>query len=415
MSISKHEKLDVTKSDSFSTSRRQSALPQEMGDFREKVAQEPRSMRDRAHTISGPSPRKIPLTRPSVSSLGQVPNKTGAMGPGSLIREHKTERVTGISPQFVFLTLFHSYGFGRMQNPTAMLEQDVFNDGSATRNDTPLLVPNSTGIKLAIKSLDRIHAHETHKVGVIYIGPNQAHNEQLILSNEFGSLRYADFLHGLGTLIPLRDIDKTCTFLGGLSAEDGDGEFSYVWEDDVMQVIFHIATMMPNRENDPQCSKKKRHIGNDFVAIVYNNAADGSSYKLGTVKGQFINACVVITPLDQGSNRVEIICKPELNEPLGHVKEPKTVSDRNLAILVRQQALHCSLAAQIQQTLGSKRDPYASNWLERLRQLKRIKERVVKENNSLQMEDKGVGNIKQAASNDFTVAVLRKKEPGELA
>ena len=78
--------------------------------------------------------------------------------------------------------------------------------------------------------------------------------------------------------------------------------------------------MMPNRENDPQCSKKKRHIGNDFVAIVYNNAADGSSYKLGTVKGQFINACVVITPLDQGSNRVEIICKPELNEPLGHVK-----------------------------------------------------------------------------------------------
>ena len=91
------------------------------------------------------------------------------------------------------------------------------------------------------------------------------------------------------------------------------------------------------------------------------------------------------------------------------------MSDRNLAILVRQQALHCSLAAQIQQTLGSKRDPYASNWLERLRQLKRIKERVVKENNSLQMEDKGVGNIKQAASNDFTVAVLRKKEPGELA
>ena len=80
------------------------------------------------------------------------------------------------------------------------------------------------------------YSHETHKVGVIYIGPNQAHNEQLILSNEFGSLRYADFLHGLGTLIPLRDIDKTCTFLGGLSAEDGDGEFSYVWEDDVMQV-----------------------------------------------------------------------------------------------------------------------------------------------------------------------------------
>ena len=79
-------------------------------------------------------------------------------------------------------------------------------------------------------------SHETHKVGVIYVGTGQANEEQLILSNEFGSLRYADFLHGLGTLIPLRDIDKSCTFLGGLSADDGDGEFSYMWEDDVMQV-----------------------------------------------------------------------------------------------------------------------------------------------------------------------------------
>ena len=87
-----------------------------------------------------------------------------------------------------------------------------------------------------------------------------------------------------------------------------------------MQVIFHIATMMPNRDNDPKCYKKLRHIGNDFVAIVYNNAGDGSNYKLGTVKGQFIYACVVITPLDEGSNRVEIVCRPELNEPLGHVK-----------------------------------------------------------------------------------------------
>ena len=83
-----------------------------------------------------------------------------------------------------------------------------------------------------------LSSHETHKVGVVYIGPGQANDEQAILSNEFGSLRYADFLHGLGTLIPLRDSDKTSTFLGGLSAEDGDGEFSYMWVDDVMQVVF---------------------------------------------------------------------------------------------------------------------------------------------------------------------------------
>ena len=410
-SMAPHTKLDATKSESSGNSRRPSALPKQINDAKDNtLVKEQISFRDRAHTISGPSPRKVPLARQTGTSLGHSSIKSS--GPASLITDHKAERVTGISPQFVFLTLYHTYGFGRMQNPVGMLEQDDQSDKSTASNDVPLLIPNSDGIKMAIKSLDRIHAHETHKVGVIYVGPGQADNEQLILSNEFGSLRYADFLHGLGTLIPLRDIDKSCTFLGGLSPEDGDGEFSYMWEDDVMQVIFHVATMMPKRENDPKCSKKKRHIGNDFVAIVYNNSRDGSNYKLGTVKGQFIYACVVITPLDEGSNRVEIVCRPELDEPLGHVKEAKTVSDKNLAILVRQQALHCSLAAQIQQTLGSKRDPYASNWLERLRQLKRIKERVLKESENSSAKGKEVGNGK-SASNDFTMAVLRQKDPSE--
>ena len=32
-----------------------------------------------------------------------------------------------------------------------------------------------------------------------------------------------------------------------LSLQDGDGEFAYVWQDDAMQVVYHTATLMPNR------------------------------------------------------------------------------------------------------------------------------------------------------------------------
>lgn len=46
--------------------------------------------------------------------------------------------------------------------------------------------------------------------------------------------------------------------------------------------IFHIATLMPNRESDKGCCNKKRHIGNDFVIVVYNDS--GEEYKLGTIK-----------------------------------------------------------------------------------------------------------------------------------
>ena len=61
-------------------------------------------------------------------------------------------------------------------------------------------------------------------------------------------------------------------------------------------MVYHTATLMPNTDSDPQFNKKKRHIGNDYVAIVYNES--GQAYTLGTVKGQFIYAVILVEPLD---------------------------------------------------------------------------------------------------------------------
>ena len=33
-----------------------------------------------------------------------------------------------------------------------------------------------------------------------------------------------------------------------------------------MHVVYYAATLMPSTESDPQFNKKKRHIGNDYVA-----------------------------------------------------------------------------------------------------------------------------------------------------
>ncbi len=41
---------------------------------------------------------------------------------------------------------------------------------------------------------------------------------------------------------------------------------------------------MPAKPGDPQCNDKKRHIGNDYVTIVYNES--GEDYKMGTIKVQ---------------------------------------------------------------------------------------------------------------------------------
>uniref|UniRef100_A0A6Q2WYC3 Tuberin n=1 Tax=Esox lucius TaxID=8010 RepID=A0A6Q2WYC3_ESOLU len=264
------------------------------------------------------------------------------------------EKTGGLSPSFVFLQLYHSPFFGNEANK-------------------PLLLPKSQLIDRAVKVLDQMPPYDTHKIGVVFVGAGQVSNEVSILSNEYGSNRYAGFLTGLGKLIHLKDCDPDQIFLGGLDQYGDDGEFTYCWHDDIMQAIFHIATLMPNKDSDKGCCNKKRHIGNDFVMVVYNDS--GEEYKLGTIKGQFNFVEVVIKPLDYESNLVTLQCRKDL-EGLVDTSVMKIVSDRNLPLLVRQMALHANMASLVHQYGANPSDAYASKWLARLRHIKRLRTRV---------------------------------------
>ena len=69
------------------------------------------------------------------------------------------------------------------------------------------------------------------------------------------------------------DTDCQDIFTGGLdTTNDADGEFTYYWRDDVTQIVFHIATMMPAGDPETGWVNKKRHIGNDYVTIVFNDS-----------------------------------------------------------------------------------------------------------------------------------------------
>ncbi|CAM4470418.1 unnamed protein product [Leuciscus chuanchicus] len=307
--------------------------------------QSPTGHRPRGHTISVSAPssrRERKMDRDSYHNRG---------GPSN------AEKSSGLSPSFVFLQLYHSPFFGNESNK-------------------PLLLPKTQLIDRAVKVLDQMPPYDTHKIGVVFVGTCQANNEVSILSNEYGSNRYAQFLTGLGKLIHLKDCDPDQIFLGGLDQYGDDGEFTYCWHDDIMQAIFHIATLMPNRESDKGCCNKKRHIGNDFVVVVYNDS--GEEYKLGTIKGQFNFVEVLIKPLDYESNLVTLQCRKDL-EGLVDTSVAKIVSDRNLPLLVRQMALHANMASLVHQSRANPSDAYASKWLARLRHIKRIRTRAQEE------------------------------------
>nr|XP_061792196.1 tuberin-like [Nerophis lumbriciformis] len=298
--------------------------------------------RPRGHTISvsAPSSRRERRTERDLYQSRPGPSNT--------------EKMSGLSPSFVFLQLYHSPFFGNEANK-------------------PLLLPKTQVIDRAVKVLDQMPPYDTHKIGVIFVGVGQVNNEVAILSNEYGSNRYAAFLTGLGKLIHLKDCDPDQIFLGGLDQYGDDGEFTYCWHDDIMQAIFHIATLMPNRESDKGCCNKKRHIGNDFVMVVYNDS--GEEYKLGTIKGQFNFVEVIIKPLDYECNLVSLQCRKDL-EGLVDTTVSKIVSDSNLPLLVRQMALHANMASLVHQYRANPSDAYASKWLARLRHIKRIRTRA---------------------------------------
>ncbi|GAB6025853.1 hypothetical protein CHUAL_011832 [Chamberlinius hualienensis] len=291
-----------------------------------------------------------------------------------------------INPSFVFLQLYHSYRFG-------------------TSVERPVYVPKSELSDRALKVLDHIPPYDTYKIGVLYVAPNQVESEAEILANQHGSVRYMNFLQGLGHLVHLKKVNPKELYVGGLDLTGPDGQFTYVWKDDVLQVVFHVATLMPTKVKDPSCNEKKRHIGNDFVSIIYNNS--GQDYNMHTIKGQFIYACVVIQPLDCESNLVTVKTKPELSSLLGSC-DAKIVSDSNLAVLVRQLALYANLAALVlQRQQRSADDPYASNWVERQRNIKRMREKHVADAPPVRDDDSPPGRGETTGStshnlDDFT-------------
>uniref|UniRef100_A0A4W3IMJ5 Tuberin n=1 Tax=Callorhinchus milii TaxID=7868 RepID=A0A4W3IMJ5_CALMI len=303
--------------------------------------QSPNRYRPRGHTISdsAPSRRGRKIERDTFHNRSAASN---------------SEKISGISPSFVFLQLYHSPFFGSEANK-------------------PLLVPKTEITERAIKVLDQMPPYDTHKIGVVYVGEGQTNNEVEILSNAYGSSRYAQFLTGLGKLIHLQDCNPEQIFLGGLDTYGDDGQFTYCWHDDIMQAIFHIATLMPNKESDKACCNKKRHIGNDYVVIVYKDTEE--EYKLGTIKGQFNFVEIIIKALDFESNLVTLQAR-KVMEGLVDTSVARIVSDTNLPQLVRQMALHANMASVVHHNSAVPSEAYASKWLARLRQIKRIRSKA---------------------------------------
>ncbi|KAL1960043.1 hypothetical protein VTO42DRAFT_215 [Malbranchea cinnamomea] len=248
----------------------------------------------------------------------------------------------------------------------------------------PLPLPDDEFTRRAISTFDRNDIVDGHKIGVIYIGEGQT-DETSILANTSGSPDYELFLSSLGTKVSIKDAKFNTQ---GLHYPT-DGEFTYAWRDRVTEIIFHITTMMPtNLEIDPHCIYKKQHVGNDFVNIIFNRS--NLPFTFDTIRSQFNYVNIVITPAsrittDQPGHdavmnieqfnhtfyKVQVLSKPGFPQ-LSASANPKIISGKNLGTFVRLIAVNASVFSLV----ASRGDEYVSSWQNRLREIRRLRDRA---------------------------------------
>lgn len=210
------------------------------------------------------------------------------------------------------------------------------------------LLENGAKLERSLKHLDKSPVRETMKVGVIYVGRNQQTQAE-IFKNERGSRAYEKFLKQLGWEV---DLATHRGFVGGLDPNPkslSNGKSTLYYANSHSEVVFHVVTKMPTKPSDPQQIDKKRHVGNDYVHVVWSDNVS-HEYDPGTITSHFNDVQVVIYPLrkaQKGLFYVQIYSKEKV--PLfGPLQSGMVVHERDLAQLVRQTAMNANRVCRSQ-------------------------------------------------------------------
>ena len=130
-----------------------------------------------------------------------------------------------------------------------------------------------------------------------------------------------------------------------------DGLTTNYYCDALCEMVFHDATQMPTVESDAQQINKNRHVGNDFVQVIwsehwrdYDVGRTTPHSSVGTIKSQVPHAHIVIYPLPNGLFRVQIF-KRGFVAHFGPLQHSMTVTKQLLPLLVRQ--VRCSIIRRL--------------------------------------------------------------------
>lgn len=77
-------------------------------------------------------------------------------------------------------------------------------------------------------------------------------------------------------------------------SDQTDCPYSYYEVFDEKEIMFHVSTMLPYSRNDTTQIQRKRHIGNDIVAIVFQE--ENTPFHPSMIKSSFLHVFLVVQP-----------------------------------------------------------------------------------------------------------------------
>ncbi|XP_074701636.1 rap1 GTPase-activating protein 2 isoform X5 [Strix aluco] len=175
-------------------------------------------------------------------------------------------------------------GFSKL--PSIPQIAKAFCDDASGLKFNPVLYPKASQM---IVSYDEHEVNNTFKFGVIYQKFRQTQEEELFGNNE-ESTAFKNFLSFLGDTITLQDFKG---FRGGLDVSHGQtgAESVYtVFRD--REIMFHVSTKLPFTEGDTQQLQRKRHIGNDIVAVIFQE--ENTPFVPDMIASNFLHAYIVV-------------------------------------------------------------------------------------------------------------------------
>ncbi|XP_069547274.1 rap1 GTPase-activating protein 1 isoform X6 [Brachyistius frenatus] len=150
----------------------------------------------------------------------------------------------------------------------------------------PVLYPKASRL---IVTFDEHVISNNFKFGVIYQKFGQTSEEELF-GNMEESPSFVEFLEFLGQKIELHDFKG---FRGGLDVTHGQTGTESVYTDfHNKEIMFHVSTKLPYTEGDSQQLQRKRHIGNDIVAIMFQE--ENTPFVPDMIQSNFLHAYVVV-------------------------------------------------------------------------------------------------------------------------